>query len=296
MRGAWLSAALLCAQIAWAAGANTEAADAAIAAKDWARAEQLARELTRTAPEDAGSWLRLASAQHGQARYEEALSTLERAQKAGAGAVLLNVRRARALSRTGKLDAAFEQLDAAVGNGFTQTQLLETDEDFAALRGHGKYKPLLLKIQKAARPCEHDALYRQLDFWMGEWDVSQAGTPVGKSRVERILNSCVLLENWESANTTGKSFNLYDRASGRWKQTWVDSSGTLIEFTGGLQGSAMEFFAQQLLPKKAKLRMTFTPLGKDRVRQLIEQSDDDGKTWASTFDGLYQRRGTATAK
>jgi hypothetical protein len=292
-RLAWVvSLSLLCSTVALGQVEPTGAADAALAAKDWAQAEKLARELTQRAPKESGHWLRLASAQHGLSRYDEELVSLEAARKAGAPTVMVTVRKARALSRLGKLEPAFAELDAAVGQGWAPLEILEKDPDFEKVRGSPKFQPLLLKAQKVARPCEHDALSRQFDFWVGEWDVSTGGSQVGKSRIERILNSCVLLENWESPNSTGKSFNLYDHGTKHWRQTWVDSSGTVTDYTGGLtSGGAMQFLAEQLLPRKAKLRMTFTPMGKDKVRQLIEESPD-GKTWTVSFDGLYQRRGS----
>jgi hypothetical protein len=37
--------------------------------------------------------------------------------------------------------------------------------------------------------------------------------------------------------------------------------------------------------------MTFTPIARDTVRQLIEVSTDSGRTWTSGFDALYIRRG-----
>ncbi len=291
-RWTWVTLlAVVCAAGAWAQDGGT-ALDAALAAKDWAKAEPLAKALTQQAPKEFGSWLRLASAQHGLARYDEALASLDAAKKAGAPVVMVSVRRARSLSRAGKLEPAFAELESAIGQGWAQIPVLQTDPDFEPLRASPKFPPLLAKAEKVAKPCEAEPLARQFDFWIGEWDVSSGGAQVGKSRIERILNGCVLLENWESPNSVGKSFNIYDRGTKKWRQTWVDSSGTLTDFTGGLTSDgAMQLFGQQQLPKKAKLRMTFTPMGKDKVRQLIEQSED-GKTWTVSFDGLYQRRGT----
>jgi hypothetical protein len=37
-------------------------------------------------------------------------------------------------------------------------------------------------------------------------------------------------------------------------------------------------------------RMTYVREDADRVRQTIESSADDGKTWTKTYDGLYVRR------
>ena len=37
-------------------------------------------------------------------------------------------------------------------------------------------------------------------------------------------------------------------------------------------------------------RMTFFNLGPDNVRQLGENSNDDGKTWAAVWDATYTRK------
>jgi len=42
--------------------------------------------------------------------------------------------------------------------------------------------------------------------------------------------------------------------------------------------------------KRVEQKLTFTPYGKDTVRQTFEASNDGGKTWSVTFDGRYVRR------
>jgi hypothetical protein len=37
-------------------------------------------------------------------------------------------------------------------------------------------------------------------------------------------------------------------------------------------------------------RTTLTPLPDGRVRQLIETSNDDGRSWETRFEGFYRRR------
>ncbi len=37
-------------------------------------------------------------------------------------------------------------------------------------------------------------------------------------------------------------------------------------------------------------RMTFTPRDDGSVRQFIEQSKDEGKTWYVWFDGIYEKK------
>ena len=87
---------------------------------------------------------------------------------------------------------------------------------------------------------------------------------------------------------------LYDSAKGKWQQTWVDNTGNLLELYGEFKDGVMRLTGENVRSgKKTLQRLSFFPLEKDRVRQLWEQSQDDGKTWSVAFDGLYIRKGSA---
>ena len=147
----------------------------------------------------------------------------------------------------------------------------------------------------AAAPCTAPK-YRQFDFWIGEWDVTTPqGQAAGSSRITVILGGCVILEEWTGAAgpSRGQSFNIFDARTRRWHQTWVDNGGLLAQFDGGLldDGSMrMEGTGQPANGKPTRSRMTFTPLPDGRVRQLWENSADEGATWTTAFDGYYARR------
>lgn len=136
--------------------------------------------------------------------------------------------------------------------------------------------------------------HRQFDFWLGEWDVTANGQVAGSNRVESIMNGCAVQENWQGAGgISGTSFNLYDRDTGQWHQTWVDSSGTLLQLDGGLQGSDMVMQGQRPVPESggtAVHRIRWTPNDDGTVRQLWEASQDSGASWTVLFDGLYAPR------
>ena len=86
--------------------------------------------------------------------------------------------------------------------------------------------------QPSAKPCGAKPEYRQFDFWIGEWDVQAGGKQAGTNSVQLILGECVIFENWTGAGgTAGKSFNIYNAAKGKWQQTWVDSSGSVLDST-----------------------------------------------------------------
>jgi hypothetical protein len=90
--------------------------------------------------------------------------------------------------------------------------------------------PALLAAQGAAPTVAPKACaapeHRQFDFWIGEWEVTTPnGAPAGRNRIESILDGCALRESWAGAKGgSGNSYNAYDRQSGRWHQTWVDTA------------------------------------------------------------------------
>jgi len=141
--------------------------------------------------------------------------------------------------------------------------------------------------------------HRQFDFWVGEWDVfAPDGKRVGGSSIRLILGGCVVLENWKGGGgVEGTSFNIYDRSDRLWHQSWVDGSGSRLELAGGLRDRSMVLSGITAGPAGAKTteRITWTPLGGGKVRQLWEQSKDGGTTWTVAFDGTYVRRAGAGA-
>ena len=64
-------------------------------------------------------------------------------------------------------------------------------------------------VERPQSPCSAPE-YRQLDFWIGEWDVlNPKGDTVGRSRIERIEGGCAILENYLTAQGyLGKSIIL----------------------------------------------------------------------------------------
>ena len=147
-----------------------------------------------------------------------------------------------------------------------------------------------------AGPCDAPE-HRQFDFWVGEWTVMAGEEVAGTNSVRMLHGGCVLQENWQGTGEggiSGSSFNIYDRTSGRWHQTWVDASGTLLLLDGGLVDGVMELSGQRATPDGAGTalhRIRFTPNEDGTVRQLWEASSDAGASWSTLFDGLYTRRG-----
>lgn len=145
-------------------------------------------------------------------------------------------------------------------------------------------------------PCSAPE-YRQFDFWIGEWRVETPDRKLaGTNRISSIYGGCALEERWTGARgMSGASFNIYDRASGTWHQTWVDSNGLLLRLDGRFENGAMRLSGKRRAGENEILeRITWSRLepadGKLRVRQLWEQSTDAGKSWTTSFDGTYIRQ------
>ncbi|MES2443504.1 MAG: hypothetical protein V4574_11805 [Pseudomonadota bacterium] len=158
-----------------------------------------------------------------------------------------------------------------------------------ATPAHAQTAPTPAPPPPACASTEH----RAFDFWVGRWDVRPyAGGPlVAHSLIERLYAGCAIRENWMPlGGTGGGSLSNYDAAIGSWHQSWVDSSGVRVEFTGGIEGAAMVLtgpWPGVANGKDGDIRMTYTREPNGAVRQKGDVSTDHGKTWAPSFDFLY---------
>jgi hypothetical protein len=145
----------------------------------------------------------------------------------------------------------------------------------------------------ATPPCA-EGPFREFDFWAGEWDVRDAaGKTAGVNTITKEENGCVLVERWRAAGgATGQSYNYFDPAAGKWRQLWV-GLGLLLHMEGGFHDGSMvlEGPLQYLADGRTTiLRGTWSRLPDGRLRQLFEESTDNGATWNVWFDGYYTRR------
>ncbi|HKP34594.1 MAG TPA: hypothetical protein VJT70_07430 [Sphingomicrobium sp.] len=140
---------------------------------------------------------------------------------------------------------------------------------------------------KPAAPCAAPE-HRQFDFWVGRWDVYPTGKDklVAHSLIESVYNGCGVRENWMPlSNQPGGSLNIYVPEQKRWEQFWIDSQGSRAIFTGGWNGKAMVIQGKWAGPL---VRISYTKNADGSVRQFGEQSTDEGKNWAPSFDLTYR--------
>ena len=269
-------------------------AEALFAAKDYVGAASAYQALTRTHPQQPRYWTRLGTSLQMAGRPDDAVAAYRKAIGITTAPIAM-YNLAAVFAKRGQKDSAFYWLDQLVANAsYSNDKAVSADEDFASLRKDPRFEPLLERMRAVLRPCLTRAESRRFDFWVGEWEVTNAqGQPAGQSSVQRLLEGCALYENWtDLQGGGGKSLNSYNTDVKQWQQFWTDQYGRVTEYRESewVDGS-LRFTAKQIMPKgPAVLHMTFTPVNADVVRQFGEMSVDGGKSWTPTFDLYYYRK------
>jgi len=139
-----------------------------------------------------------------------------------------------------------------------------------------------------AQECRQSPRMHALDFWIGRWDVSQGGQPVGTNTIESTLDGCAILEHWRDVEGgEGTSLFYYDQSANAWKQVWITDHALRL-------GGTKEKIEQKEYTTSSRIRFqgidrtTLTREADGKVRQLIESPAEGGKTWRTTFDAIYQ--------
>ena len=160
--------------------------------------------------------------------------------------------------------------------------------------------PVVLSQQPAApNPCAV-AEQKQLDFWVGDWDLTWPGKNAGEighgaNNVKRILDGCVVQENFSGGDSMplrGTSVSTFDGRAGVWKQTWVDNQGGYLDFTGEFKEGQMILQREATGPGGAKIqqRMVWHNIPAPALDWSWESSRDRGKTWQVLWPVHYKRR------
>ncbi len=275
--------------------ATPQSADRAARAGDH---EEAARQYRALVEQDAtryGAWFRLGGELLALGRHAEAAEAFANAATAPQLAPTARYNEGCARARAGDGDAALRALAGAVTAGFTDVALLESDADLASLRT----SPGFGRVLEAAKSARSKLPERQFDFWVGSWEVRDPqGNVVGTNEITLRQKDHIVHERWVNAQGAGgESVNFYDPGRAKWRQLWVDDTGGVTEYEGEFRDGAMRFTGRTSLAggATALVRATFSSEEGGGVRQLLEQSQDGGRTWTVTFDGRYRRKAAPTA-
>jgi hypothetical protein len=163
---------------------------------------------------------------------------------------------------------------------------------FATTRGQPSGS---VSADEPARHASCDAPeYRQFDFWVGDWNAFEEGStaPVARLRVDRLLDGCVLREDYEGADGhKGVSLSIYDASRKVWHQTWVTNRGELLVIEGAFRGGKMVLIGADRTEDgtQRQVRGFWKPEG-GGVRETAVTSTDGGKTWKPWFDLVFHAR------
>ncbi len=140
------------------------------------------------------------------------------------------------------------------------------------------------------------AEYRQLDFWIGDWDTFEAddldGPSIARARVEPIAQGCAIHELYEQGDgLVGDSILSYDPVRRQWQQTWVTNRGSIMVLWGDFENDALVLEGEMHLRDGTTVMQRITWKTQDRgVRETAVLSKDGGKTWTPAFDVLFLKR------
>jgi hypothetical protein len=148
---------------------------------------------------------------------------------------------------------------------------------------------------KAPQPsCKERPEFRQLDFWIGEWDVFNKDQKIAEVSIQPVLKDCALEEFWKSPRgNDGKGLSTYNPRSQKWEYFWVAANGSTSYFSAGeLSGNEMRYPREQVQPdgKVRSRRWSLFNLPDGRVRELSVGSDDGGKTWNTEYDYYWRKK------
>ena len=264
-----------------------------------------AQKVTVEKPNDATAWENYGLALLANDKVAAAIEPLQKAVSLGYQPLTGNYNLACAYARlntpAGK-EKAIELVRTVASSPGGGQFGFAADPDLASLRSDVRFQQIMNDLRGKKFPCEdHQAHpeYRQLDFWVGEWNVfNTQQQQVGTSSVQSILKDCVVFENWKDmVGGEGKSFNKFNTSLQKWEQFWVQDNGGTTHYTGQLEGDKMMYMAESKTPAGASFlrRLSFTPLAPDKVRQFEEISTDGGKTWSVGYDFLYVRKKMSAA-
>ena len=160
---------------------------------------------------------------------------------------------------------------------------------FAAALLAGGSPPALAEAEPPPAPCSAPE-FAQFDFWIGEWDVTWEGGG-GTNRISKEYDGCVIREQFEGDGLRGTSLTTWSPGRARWLQTWVDNTGSYLEFEGGQEDDRMVLSRE--VPDGTDVthqRMVFHEIAADSFTWDWEKSTDEGESWELLWRIHYRRQ------
>ncbi|HZO23010.1 MAG TPA: hypothetical protein VFB37_10960 [Steroidobacteraceae bacterium] len=156
-------------------------------------------------------------------------------------------------------------------------------------------------LEQSTAPATCDsAQHRQMDFWIGDWQVFDAQTRqlVGFDQVDKQYEGCVVRERLTfltdmyrrpgiSVRLAGIAINRFDGES--WLQMWADNQWGAIVLRGrAIGGGKMEFVS--IVPSRERdVKLVYEPQSDGTLRILQYVSPAGRGKWTQYGDLEYRR-------
>ena len=134
----------------------------------------------------------------------------------------------------------------------------------------------------------------------GDWDAVVGERIIGRDVLTSRLQGCAIEEQWTGARGMhGTSLTAFDAAAKRWRQFWVDDSGTVAALEGAFDGDALvlDGDSNQAGGNSKHVRGTWRPVGcvepqgACSIHVLWESQDAQTKAWTTMYEfDLQQHR------
>jgi len=285
-----------CAAPVAAAADAQQNADERFAAQEWTAAATAYRALLGNDAGNATNRFRLARSLHELGELDAARDAYAKALETGyLREPQARYHLARLLAGEGQRESALVELERLAELGAPSGRVIAATGEFSSLQDDPEYGSRYARVIETLTPCTAPE-FRYFDFWLGEWDVTAAGSAgvIASSRILSAQDGCAVTEHYTAGNFTGTSLNFYDATTGQWHQSWMSNGGGAVHLAGSLDAAgAMQMTDAGLAVSKISgtvNKVTWTPRDDGSVRQLWEQSSDQGKSWTVVFDGIYTRR------
>jgi hypothetical protein len=130
------------------------------------------------------------------------------------------------------------------------------------------------------------------DFWLGSWrgtwSQGEATNLITKDFGDHVIVEQFTAEPPDSLR--GMSVSVFDSREACWKQTWVDDTGSYLDFRGGLNGAEMHLSRELIQDGEEWLqRMVFCNIEDDRFDWLWQRTRGHG-SWETLWEISYERR------
>jgi hypothetical protein len=147
----------------------------------------------------------------------------------------------------------------------------------------------------ACYACQDTTPEKQLDFWVGEWSVTEttpnAKNPPGTNVIRKMYGGKVVHENFKMGPFEGQSWSVFNAKEKSWSQTWVDNNGGYIAMASTKVGGnlAIQTLKKAATPLAAS-RMVFADVKPNSFTWRWEATKDGGKTWTLAWRLAYKRK------